>query len=685
MIKSPLPVKGLSFRYILRYYIDPGFQEDDRIAELLEFCSDGKVEEVMFFSNPEELYCGYPDQAESETWFCLAGKVKKALHVHGIDMSVNPWATTGHLSRGRKFSIDQQKIQPMVGENGIVSPITACPLDLEWQKQLGDFFAAIAERVAPTAIWVEDDWRLHNHEPEMNFGGCCCPLHLKRFSDIVGKTVSREELLANVLAPGEPHPWRSIWLDLWRDTMLEPAKYLENRVHTANPDVELALMSSVPDIHSVEGRDWVALSNALSPRRPLQLRPHLPPYTETRALTTPPSVTRQTIAYAPAGTVIYPELENSPRCGRYSKSARYSAWECLHSACYGSRGITINHYDMMGNGIALDEDFDRMLSAIKPKLDALSELNLDDRNAEGVDVLTLPEVSRYADSTRHDSFFGLYKPSQLWSDVFYLLGISHRITTTIDTCRTIAVSGQTLNALPDETIRQLLSGQLMLDAEAAEILLRRGFGEFTGVNSANWRTLNDSGYAYEEIISDDIDYYGLSRPRMSAQRCSMRLWALEPADNAEILTMIHKFDHKAISPGMIKFSNKLGGTIINLAYPLGEGQFFVGFFNNFRRKLFQRLVGGLRTSVAMAGKYPMHVYRCSHAKGTFAAFINSTLDDLEQVEFMINHIDPASAEILTPDGRWEKANLQTDHDKCVATHRVPALDGLFLNFRNGSS
>ena len=70
----------MSFRYILRYYIDPGFHEDDRIAELLDFCHKGKVEEVMFFSNPEELYRGYPDHDELEKWFQLAVKVKKALN-----------------------------------------------------------------------------------------------------------------------------------------------------------------------------------------------------------------------------------------------------------------------------------------------------------------------------------------------------------------------------------------------------------------------------------------------------------------------------------------------------------------------------------------------------------------------------------------------------------------------------
>ena len=48
------------FRYILRYYIDPGFAEDKRIAELLELCKKGRIEEVMFFYNPEELFQGYP-------------------------------------------------------------------------------------------------------------------------------------------------------------------------------------------------------------------------------------------------------------------------------------------------------------------------------------------------------------------------------------------------------------------------------------------------------------------------------------------------------------------------------------------------------------------------------------------------------------------------------------------------
>jgi len=77
----------------------------------------------------------------------------------------------------------------------------------------------------------------------------------------------------------------------------------------------------------------------------------------------------------------------------------------------------------------------------------------------------------------------------------------------------------------------------------------------------------------------------------------------------------------------------------------------------------------------------MHVYRCRHSNGTFAAFINSTPDDLEQVEFKLNNVNPGSAEILTSGGKWVKANLQIKPDKYAAPYRVRALEALFLNFQ----
>src|SRR5690606_19755396 len=141
------------------------------------------------------------------------------------------------------------------------------------------------------------------------------------------------------------------------------------------------LMCSMPDQHSAEGRDWQKIKNAIGGGSEFLLRPHMPPYTQTRALRNTPAVLRQTLACLPADeqgsaatTGIYPELENSPRCGIFSKSGRYTIWQLTEAALFGSKGVTLNHFDMLGNGTALDRAFGSHLGNAKAKLNALRAL-----------------------------------------------------------------------------------------------------------------------------------------------------------------------------------------------------------------------------------------------------------------------------------------------------------------------
>ncbi len=669
----------MGFRTIIRYYIDPGFDEAKRIPELVAWCRSSRTEEVMLFYNPEELFAGFPPADEREKWFKTALAVKAALDDAGIAMSVNPWTTTVHLSRGRRFGAAEQSYEPMVGETGMVSLVTPCPLSKEWQRDLADFFCDIARRVAPVAIWVEDDWRLHNHEPEMNFGGCFCALHLKRFAELVGRPVSRGEVFEQVLRPGEPHPWRRLWLQLWQDTLAEPAQYLEQRVHAANPAVHLALMSSVPDVHSAEGRDWQRLARAFSPDEPLLLRPHLPPYTEQRPLAVPPTITRQTVAYAPKGTVIYPELENSPRCGRYSKSAAVSAWEMLHSVFYGSTGITINHYDMMGNGIALDWDFDRVLARNHTRLEALAALGMTEDGAEGIDVLSRPDVAKAVRTAKGRSFAELHPSSVVWSETFYWLGISHRIVTAASPERMTAVSGQTLEVMSDDEIRTLLSGRAILDAEATMTAIRRGFGAWLGIRDARWRTLNDAGFAYETIEDGREADYGVDAPRMSAQRCGTRFLHIQPEEAARVRSRIFRFDRSALGPGMMSFANAAGGNVTTIAYELGGGQFFVGFFQNFRRILWQRFVAEMESQAVLGRHMPLHTYRIRTPQGVVAAVLNPTWDSYDSVEFACPGLRPERLRQLDRDGNWHPAALQQlPNGDWHSAAPLPPLDALIV-------
>ncbi len=663
----------MSYRYILRYYIDPGFHEEERIRELVEFCRDSLVEEVMFFYNPEELFQGYPAEEVLVRWIELAVKVRDALAAAGVAMSVNPWTTTVHLARGRSLPERMKSWQMIVGETGTVSKISSCPLSPEWQREIADWFARIAREVRPVAIWIEDDWRLHNHEADMNYGGCFCPLHLARFSARIGRPVGREELLEEML-DHDNLLWRRYWLDVSRESLLEPARVIEETVHAAASEVRLGLMSSVPDVQAVEGRDWQALQEAFSPGAPILYRPHLPPYTETRALTEFPAVTRQSVAeFTPGSVEIYPELENSPRCGQYSKSAAFSSFEMLSSPLYGASGITINHFDMMGNGTALDRSFGPMLRARKPRLNALAEQGATEANAEGVDVLFSPEVAAHMRSRSADSLFGIVNRSLGWSRTLGILGISQRLTARFDATRLTAVSDQTLRAYSDGEIRTMLRGKLLLDATSIDILVERGFGAEIGVKSCRWRTLDEAGFAYETIAA--------TGERMSAQRCALRFLEGEAGGGAELSTIM-RYDRTRLGPGLYRFENTLGGVIISCFYPLEEGQFFMGFFNSFRREFMQRTVleNAPETPMLCGRERPFHVYRNRLPDGNvLLSLINATLDVAPEVRFFATGVDAEQAEILRPDGCWEPVvPACCGEGNRLLAESVPALEGVYL-------
>lgn len=641
----------MPYRYILRYYIDPGYREEERIEELIGFCRENGIAEVMFFYNAEELFQGYPPESELNAWFDLAVRLRRRLAENHLDMSVNPWTTLVHCARGRKLSAMKRDYQLMVGENGVRSSITACPFCPAWQRDIAAFFARIAAEVHPVAIWIEDDWRLHNHGSDMGYGGCFCPLHLARFSARIGRPVTREELMDRILAPNNDLVWRRHWLEVNRESLLEPAAVIQQAVHAADPAVRLGLMSSQPDVHSVEGRDWPALKEHLAPGpEPLLFRPHLPPYTESYPLLDYPAVTRQAAAeFEPGAVEIYPELENSPRCGAYSKSAAYSAWECLNSVLYGAQGITINHYDMMGNGIALDPVFGSKLKAVRPRLDTLCQLGLTEQNQQGVDVFFSPEVAAWMKPDGGQSCSTLINHSVSWSKTLGILGISHRLTASYDPARLTALSGQTARACSKDQLKAMLSGSMLLDADSAAILLERGMGPWIGLRSAHWVELEDCGYAYEEL---DCPLAGLPKPRLSAQRIT-RLRQMEPEPSAAIRSNIHRYDRKALFPGFISYRNQLGGLIHISAYPMECDQFFMAYFNVFRRDFLQQIVreSSGNTEYLFGLDAPLMCYR-NHLpdRTTLLSLLNPTRDPLTSLRFEAPGLDGKTVSILSEDG-----------------------------------
>ena len=59
---------------------------------------------------------------------------------------------------------------------------------------------------------------------------------------MAGKKLTREEFVEGILKPGSPHPYRKIWLEVSRDTMVELAAMIGEAVHAVSPLTRVGLM-----------------------------------------------------------------------------------------------------------------------------------------------------------------------------------------------------------------------------------------------------------------------------------------------------------------------------------------------------------------------------------------------------------------------------------------------------------
>jgi len=136
----------------------------------------------------------------------------------------------------------------MVDSFGNVSSCCVCPLCPNWRKHIVEVFKLCAS-IKPNIIFIDDDFRYHNHSP-LIWGGCFCDLHLKVMSERVGR--KREELVEKALKPGKSHPYRKIWLDIFHEGLVSLATELRNAVKSVSKDTKLGLMCSDPTVHAAK-------------------------------------------------------------------------------------------------------------------------------------------------------------------------------------------------------------------------------------------------------------------------------------------------------------------------------------------------------------------------------------------------------------------------------------------------
>lgn len=543
----------MSFYYSLRYMLDPRKNTEEKNEKLYKFVKDAQIDNVAFFINGEELNHSHLTSDEVDTWLNAIKPVQKKLAEIGVSTSLNPWTTIMHSDRGYHVN-PELGFRTFVDMNGHQAQDMACPADPKWQHYLATTYAHYAS-IHPKELWLEDDFRHYNHSPLKLM--CFCDYHMKLYTERLGKAESREEFVKNMFKPGTPSPERQIYLDQARAEMIATAHQIEQAVHQVSRETNLALMTSFPNWHALEGRDWKTLFKTLAGEgHPIIARPHLPAYNEVSALQYGrdfETYTRITAAYLGDDAILYPELENymySPLV----KSNEFIKLQIITTALVGAKGIFLNMFDMIGNGVNESWHYAKLLNELKPFLNQLTEHRLQMSKLAGIKIL-VDQDSSYSLQTKTGQDTDLLPHDQNWASLLSSFGFATTITPVKHNSnfnrQVLAISGQLLRNFTNAQITDMITNNyVLLDGESIQVLLDKHLNNLVHINNAEWHPYRTGYQSFEQADGYTVD--GVTNPRITM---------LQHTGNYLQIQYNHGANVKIISSAYNSLSEKLGNVM----------------------------------------------------------------------------------------------------------------------------
>lgn len=238
-------------------------------------------------------------------------------------------------------------------------------------------------------------------------------------------------------------------------------------------------------------------------------------------------------AFLPRETEVYPELENFPY-SLFSKSRRFTRFQLLSALVLNLAGITIDLYDLNGNGIVWEDGYQDMLRDVKPFLNRLTALGVFAGERRGVHVLCSPDSSYTLHTTRGASMEELYPRETFFAQLLPALGIPAAYCLSPDIRgQVVAASGQVLRNWSAETLNRLFARNfVILDGDALWTLLDMGLGHLAGVESARWLTQDSGACAYEQAEEGHVYAGRTGRARLGHDLLLGRAGRALPARHA---------------------------------------------------------------------------------------------------------------------------------------------------------
>ncbi len=625
------PDLSLGESNVLRCHVRPSGMDS-----LLSFCKNASINHIMLFTGADfDLYARPHSPEEARQWVEEMKPLVSRLRDEGIRVSINIWYTFGHGDVGVKVA-DSGGYQAQVGDDGALLCDTVCPLDQRFRLRLRECFASYAQ-LHPDTLWIDDDFRWHNHQPAS--WTCFCPLHLKELKRQLGFEPDRKEVVAALLADRANQNARHIrnaWYSLQNSILVELIEEWSDILRVISPQTGMGLMTSPPEVHAVEGRDWGRLIRTLSATGAATIRPTLGCYSglDPRDVITGLQLTLRTSAICRKSGVkvnILPEIENYPY-GRWNKSVRLTRLQIGACAACGIVGLTLDLHRYTESSFDTDREMMTALREMKVWQQTLQSLLSPGDVMRGVGIALGNAASIGGGETVTTlSDLIIRRP---FDSTLALLGIG---VTYAERESVVVLEDRVVEELSHGMLESVLRGGVLMDATAAHALQTKGYSNWIGTEI--WDVLGDP----QEEVNVDAGLARIEESMRDTRLDRPLLYEMRPRDGARAGSEILGASRRRLGPGIILYENSFGGRVAVLADDSRRGGLMKMSFRNSQRQthLMQVLTWLSR------GRLPILLRNAPDAvpiridlekSGLLLSVINAGLDRLVTLDFEVGDV-----------------------------------------------